>query len=420
MIIAIIAIIVLLFAAFIGYKFVMNDFSFDGLFDDLFNFDSSAVSSDDDDDENKEDYEKALELLENKEYDKALKLFKELGDYEDSEDQVKKLEQWAKDYAAAVKLIEDGKPDEALEAFKKLGDYADAKEQTDKLETQVKYAAAKALADAADSESAWVAAADAYTALGDYEDAATKASSCYLEAAKCALLAGNTSSVDGYYAKLNDTDKATYDELPASVILTKLEESLSARKALQNSDIWDDYTEELSLLRVAQSINCSDSRLMQLLNDYITAVEAEQNNENNNGDDYILIWYQQEYNRSVILDALAQEYSFLADNSSLYDWCIGQTDACYTNYTIENALYNWYSNATVQYNYSYGNYYVSYYNSTEYNFNVEFTFYYYDSNGNQISSETIRGSANAYGNYTLTLDAPSNFSIWNATYAFYL
>ncbi|MBE6608636.1 MAG: RHS repeat protein [Ruminococcaceae bacterium] len=61
-------------------------------------------------------YEKALELIENGEYEEAYAIFEELGDYKDSKEQIKQL-----NYNQAIDFIEEGKYEEAYSIFKNLG-----------------------------------------------------------------------------------------------------------------------------------------------------------------------------------------------------------------------------------------------------------------------------------------------------------
>ena len=71
------------------------------------------------------DYKKAMEAYESGDYETALAMFTELGDYEDSAQMAK-----ACDYEIASEYLDDKDYAEAWERFKALGDYKDAKEMS--------------------------------------------------------------------------------------------------------------------------------------------------------------------------------------------------------------------------------------------------------------------------------------------------
>ena len=68
-----------------------------------------------------DDYKEAMQLYVNNEYDAALVIFTELGDYEDSMNMVTRCR-----YAQAHSLLQDGKYEEARIMFEELGDYKDS------------------------------------------------------------------------------------------------------------------------------------------------------------------------------------------------------------------------------------------------------------------------------------------------------
>ncbi len=68
-------------------------------------------------------YNQAVALLEESKYDKAKEMFKELGSFKDSEEQVLNT-----DYIHAKAYLEDNDYAEGFELLKKLGDYKDSKE----------------------------------------------------------------------------------------------------------------------------------------------------------------------------------------------------------------------------------------------------------------------------------------------------
>lgn len=81
-------------------------------------------------------YNEALELVENKNYDEAIAIFEELGDYSDSADMICEAK-----YKKAEELMSNKKFDVALEIFNELGNYSDSKDKiSDILKEKLKVA----------------------------------------------------------------------------------------------------------------------------------------------------------------------------------------------------------------------------------------------------------------------------------------
>lgn len=70
---------------------------------------------------NSSDYNRAQELCEKGNYEDALDIFEELGDYEDSNEMVVSC-----NYEIAKLLFEEGTYEDALDIFEALGDYKDS------------------------------------------------------------------------------------------------------------------------------------------------------------------------------------------------------------------------------------------------------------------------------------------------------
>ena len=111
-----------------------------------------------------DDYKEAMELYVNREYDAALVIFTELGDYEDSINMVTKCR-----YAQAHTLLQNGKYEEARIIFEELGDYEDSAENV----KECYYQQALVLMEDKQYESA----EEIFTMLGDYKDSAEYANS---------------------------------------------------------------------------------------------------------------------------------------------------------------------------------------------------------------------------------------------------
>ena len=102
-----------------------------------------------------QDYDEAMKLYVDGEYEAACAIFTELGDYEDSEEMVRKSK-----YAQATEYLNDDNPAWAAELFEELGDYKDSSEkaQACQLMEEGKYDSAREL----------------FTQLGDYKDSANR------------------------------------------------------------------------------------------------------------------------------------------------------------------------------------------------------------------------------------------------------
>lgn len=88
-----------------------------------------------------ESYNTGLALLEAGEYDEAVAVFEELGDYQDSAEQITVAEdrKLSAAYDKAVSLFERGEYDAAASAFEALGDYRDSAEQAETAENEELY-----------------------------------------------------------------------------------------------------------------------------------------------------------------------------------------------------------------------------------------------------------------------------------------
>jgi tetratricopeptide (TPR) repeat protein len=106
-----------------------------------------------------DDYKEAMELYVNREYDAALVIFTELGDYEDSINMVTRCR-----HAQAHSLLQNGKYEEARVIFEELGDYEDSAENV----KECYYQQAIALMEGKQYE----AAEEIFAMLGDYKDSA--------------------------------------------------------------------------------------------------------------------------------------------------------------------------------------------------------------------------------------------------------
>ena len=107
-------------------------------------------------------YNAAVEMLQNGQYDEAIAIFAELGEYEDAVTRGKEAQ-----YQKGKKLFTDKNYDGAIAAYQAAGDYSDAATKA----KEAQYQKGESLLVAGDFDGAKLA----YQAAGDYSDAATKA-----------------------------------------------------------------------------------------------------------------------------------------------------------------------------------------------------------------------------------------------------
>ena len=117
-------------------------------------------------------YNNGLKAIESGEYDKAVVIFQELGNYKDSVDQIT-VAQNSKAYDSAVELLNAGKYEEAISAFNSLGDFSDSPSQKTKateLKNQRDYDNAMALLN----EGKYEEAISAFTTLNGFSDSSSQ------------------------------------------------------------------------------------------------------------------------------------------------------------------------------------------------------------------------------------------------------
>ena len=132
-------------------------------------------------------YKSAQTLLSSGEYEKAAEAFSALDGYKDSETQRAEAEaalaaqKNVEAYASAQELLKTGKFDEAITAFETLGDYSDsaaqvtaAKQKKQEAEQEAENRSAYEAAETLLANEEYDAAIDAFTALGNYADAADR------------------------------------------------------------------------------------------------------------------------------------------------------------------------------------------------------------------------------------------------------
>ena len=134
-----------------------------------------------DDLDTKKAYNNAITYMEDGKYERAIRVFESLGNYEDSLVFIEKCryQERLSRYQEAVSLLDAGKYDEALEIFQSLGDFSDSEQRIKDIPLEMQYQEALSLVLAGYDDEALVI----FRSLGNYKDSVEKIISVqYLEA----------------------------------------------------------------------------------------------------------------------------------------------------------------------------------------------------------------------------------------------
>jgi len=184
-------------------------------------------------------YDRAMKLKESGSYQEAIEIFTELGDYEDSADQITDCE-----YLTAVKLMNDGDYDKAIEAFTALKGYKDSGDQI----TECRYLSAKKLMDAAEYDQA----IEALTALKDYKDCPDLIHECNYQKAEAYVAEGKHSEALELYTALEEyKDSADKVNLCNYEIAKKDYDAGEFEKAAAAFEALGDYKDSKEMLKAS-------------------------------------------------------------------------------------------------------------------------------------------------------------------------
>ncbi len=378
----------------------------------------------DDEEELAEDYEKAMEYLDKKEYEKALKAFKKLGDYEDSKKQVKKLEKQQQDYDAAQELLTGKDFEAAKEAFEALDDYRDSKEMAEK---GVPYAEAMDTYNDAETVKEFLAVAAVFEELSGYQDADTMASMAYLNVCRIHLFENNDPETAMEYTdRLNDEhyegfQTVLYEYSADSTVLDDLEQGLNDRSTLIASGETD-YSlmveAELDYMLQYEDAYFMDKNLEELIHNYIDGLQMQLHSLN--GGDYpqeMAMWFEGASMRCEAITELYKSYDFLKDNEDLAESYVGQAQFYLACADIQASLEKQLWNATA-YSDGNGGWYLTYDNDTGYSFTLEIV-HSFELNGEFLEYQDRRvldvGEGKAVEIY---MTPPSNYEYWYIDWAF--
>lgn len=173
-------------------------------------------------------YQRAVALRENGQYDEAIAVFAELGDYGDTKTQI--AETW---YQKALLSRENGMYEYAYTIFSSLGDYSDAAQQL----SETKYQQAVSLREAGKYESAIAV----FTSLNDYRDSETQIEEMKQEKYQQAVTLRENGQYDdaiAAFAELGD-----YRNVTAQIMKTKYQKAVALRENGQYDESIAVFTE---------------------------------------------------------------------------------------------------------------------------------------------------------------------------------
>jgi len=156
-------------------------------------------------------YSQAEKLAQEAQYDEAIAVFMELGEYKDAQTRV-----WETTYSKAMSLMENGQFTEAADIFKDLHGYADSRERIK--ECAYLYGAELM------SKKQFGEAIGQLLAADGFEDADALLKECYLTMGEAEYIAQNYESALAYYQKVDNLDPAheLYRQCVYQVALIKL------------------------------------------------------------------------------------------------------------------------------------------------------------------------------------------------------
>lgn len=357
-------------------------------------------------------YDRAVSCVADKAYDQALEQFKSLGSFKDSAQQVQELTRQQIAYDDARELLDQKKLTEAKTAFSDLGDYRDC-------EAMVQYVDARLAQRNAKKPKEYVAAAELFKALGDVADSRDQVGQCYLKAAYAAVDSGK--DPQQYLDMMTDDQKKQFeDSFDDDKVLAGWEEALAVRYEMESDTeeySWD-YSEEMKLLKPLLEYECKEQEIEDLLQEYYDVVQEQKWNLTKEG--YVRDWvtqYELELERTRILTQMNEEFDFLEDNEELCDYYVGWEEYFEASIAIEKSLRAWYDE--LEYQQGNGRTYVEYTKNVPYSFTLYLKFYYYDENGELISTQES-GPIPMMGSMSIQypMNIPKGTCSWDMEYDF--
>ncbi len=298
-----------------------------------------------------------------------------------------------KAYNQAQSLMDAGEYEKAAEAFTALGDYEDSAEKAKAAENKHQYIGAQSLMDAGEYEKA----AEAFTALGDYEDSAEKAKAAenkhqYIEA-QSLMDAGEYEKAAEVFTALGDYEDSAEKKNDCS-FLTDIRASILNRRD-QNARGTDYSTltnTELSYVGKYSSATFADSTLKGYALDYIQGLNDQKAalKVSTDKSEYQIKWRTGMVERYEVLCKLYEEYGLLKDDHEFIGTHVTnlENEQEYLNALcqIDEDLNSQLDGIMFDYidNYHFG---ATYVNHTNYSFDMTVKFSFYQVDENKISDD---------------------------------
>ena len=295
-----------------------------------------------------ETYDKATECLAVQDYEQAQELYGRFPFFKDSRSREELLISQQQAYDQAAQLVQQHAYKEAQKGYSALGNYRDSQTL---LMTEVPYlqavylmeSAATGNADAltqlpafegaAPEESAEISlysgAAALFRQLGDYQDSAANASTCYLRLASAFMAAERYEEALACQVHMNPADaEASLAEYMTycddGAVLDDLDKVVRMRYAQESAETEQTdlatVTAELDVLLpyVDAELMFYDAELTDLLAAYIGGLETEISAIDAEGHrDDLVTWYTGRAARSAVVERLIASYNFLGDDPAL-------------------------------------------------------------------------------------------------------
>ena len=193
-------------------------------------------------------YQEALDLMDAGEYEEASSIFGNITGYKDSDDKVMECANAVKEqnYQAALALLDEDKYEEAKKAFGDLRGYKDSNNKVMECANAKDYEKAVGLMKAGNYEEAQ----DLLENIGDFRDSSDLIKECKYQKAATMMKDGDYENAAKIFEKLGDYSDSK-DQLKE---ITQIQDYDEAIDYLADVETTDDYTEKIELLKKADQI----------------------------------------------------------------------------------------------------------------------------------------------------------------------
>lgn len=387
-------------------------------------------------------YDQAMALLQEEKHDQAWEIFKSLGNFRDSAEKVRILEQMNMAYETAVAGMLEGKFDGVEDVFTQLGSYRDSQQM---LQFGISWYKAEYLFNCAKNRDmsgaellsgvnesteaylVWVlmlmTAKEQYSQIPEYGDATEKIQLCYLEAAGILVEEGQIDTAMVYKDWMDEATQEIFMEQVREasadeVFLESLKTSLKARLDIEKKayeDLRPSIQIEQAYLGVYQNSYFLDKRLEKIAKDYLEGVYLQWMALDDQGcRTDIAGWARGEYLRTKAVDDLFMEYGFLADDETLRQYYVGRSEWENTYYRIHNCLQSQLADSMSGLTDAPGK--TQFFNDSGFAFNVTFVYTFY-LDGEQVDQSTLTMAVNAEQVKTLQgRNSQQDYDRWTMTW----